>query len=318
MFTRMISLLTLAVASEAFAEDPSDALERRKEGEWITYRVAINDPSEAQCCFDFDRGRVHNRVCQLDAKNRSFGRSDRDPPPAFDEALQVFVRRGRKGFDRALAVGTSCPVEFGSARVTTLHDVSARDSIALLERGDGIPAIAQHAGAIATQSLIKLAASSNEKSERRDAYFWLAEARGRDGYRAVRDALDREGSDDLRRHLVFCLSESDEPEASRELARLAREHRDEDIRGEALFWLSETEHRDAERIIREAIDRDPSEEVRKKAVFALSELPPDRAIAALKQLIERKQPRAIRREALFWLAQIKDDAVLSVFDELLR
>lgn len=326
----LLSLLIFGSGLEVYAADLSASLSRVEDGAWIAYRVPLEDPARAPCCLEWDSTPGSARGCKLaprSGKSRSFGISDRDPPPQPGEALAVYVRRGRSerrhaGFDRVLAVRTSCPVDTSGERVTELGELPAADSVAMLERGapehDLLFAIAHHRGPAATQALIRLTSAGEEKAARRDAYFWLAEARGAAGFAAVREALSSSRDEELKKHLVFCLSQSRETDAARELARTATDHRDDEVRAEALFWLAETRRPGAEKLIRAALDRETSPEVQKKAVFALSQLPADRAIAALKELIESRQPRPIRREALFWLAQIQDDAVFPIFDQLLR
>jgi hypothetical protein len=311
----------------AAANDPAAALARLAPGEWLEYRVEANDPRSVPCCFDRDGKRAGDRVCRLQDGTNGFGTSSDDPPPPPGEGLRVMLRRGPESFDRALAVGTSCPVDAQGLRVVTLEDVDADASVRLLahiaagkggsKRGMALHALAHHAGDEATTALASIAKRGSTRDVRRDAYFWLAEERGTAGYEVVRDALAAGRDDELRRHLVFCLSESRAPGAAQQLVRMARSHPEAEVRGESLFWVSQRKLDGAEAVISHAIDHDASAAVRKKAVFALSQLPHDRAIPALRALVESDRPRSIRREALFWLAQTNDDAVLPVFDELL-
>ncbi|HET7844137.1 MAG TPA: HEAT repeat domain-containing protein, partial [Xanthomonadales bacterium] len=218
----LIATLALPLAAQA-ANDPAAALARLQPGEWISYEVDAKDPRHVPCCFDWEHGRSGPRGCRLDGSNRSYGTSSDDPPPPPGERLHVLLRRGVESFDRAFAVGTSCPVEAGGARVVALADVDDSASVRLLahgaaaktgdKRGMSLHALAQHATDDATTALAQLAKDAPSRDVRRDAYFWLAEERGTPGYEVVRDALANETNDELRRHLVFCLSESRAPGA---------------------------------------------------------------------------------------------------------
>lgn len=323
----MLLVLSFPAFATQAANDPAAALARLAPGEWLEYRVEANDPRHVPCCFDWDGRRKGERVCRLKGGMRNFGTSSDDPPPPPGEGLRVLLRRGPEFYDRAMGIGTSCAVDPQGLKVVTLGDVDADASVRLLaqgaaakagdKRGMSLHALAQHAGDAATTALASLAKDAPSRDVRRDAYFWLAEERGVEGYRVVSAALASEKGDDLRSHLVFCLSESGAPGAKEELMRMATSHPDDYVRGEALFWISQRKLAGAETVISNAIDHDASHSVRKKAVFALSQLPHDRAIPALRALVESDRPREIRREALFWLAQTNDDEVLPVFDELL-
>ena len=131
-------------------------------------------------------------------------------------------------------------------------------------------------------------------------------------------ALKRDDSEKVKRHLVFCLSQSPLPDAAQTLVRIARQDEDDALRGEALFWLSQTGDPQTEAIAFAVIDADDaSARVKKKAVFVLSQLPADRAFAALKRLVRSDRPRPIRRKALFWLAQQDDDRAIAELESIL-
>jgi hypothetical protein len=326
LFRRALAAIAWFVVAGAAAAGPLDAtLAGLKRGEWASYEVAMIEGKGSPCCFEWRDDRLVDQRCKLDSRNWSFGTDDQRP--ATSDTLRVYLRRGDTGLDRVRALGADCPVDRGALTVHALGPVEAAQSLAALERtldtlakGDRAnvhAAIALHAEPKATALLARLANPPGAGEDRRDASFWLAQARGIDGYRAVRDLLGRERDGELRRHLVFALSQSPVAEAAVELRRLAREHEDPELRGEALFWLVQIKDAQAEALALHAVDHERSREVGKKAIFALSQLPPKRAIAALRGIVQSQRPRALRREALFWLGQIDDDEALAVFDELL-
>lgn len=317
-------LLWLPFAADA--RSPESELRALSPGTWLSYEVSLQPGLRAPCCFSWNGREAGDAACRLDRDDWSFGHRSDAPPPPSDVALRVLLRRGGEGFDRVHAIGTHCPVDHGDALVREAGAMPPEASVALIEtaleggkerrRQQALPAIAYHGTPAADAALER--ASAPEKSEdlRRDAVFWLAEARGERGWRYVRAAIDREADEDLRRHMVFALSISDEAAAQDELRKLAANPRD-GVGGEAIFWLAQNEDPQTETLARALLASDATEEVHDKAVFALSQLPSERAIAALRSLIEGRHTKAIRKQALFWLAQVDDEAVLPVFDDLL-
>lgn len=322
---RAFLLLALLLPAFAGAQSLDARLKSLSPGQWLSYDVPMQPGLRTPCCFDWD-GRKSARpgVCKLGERDWNSGHSDDDPIAPAGSTLRVLVRRDAQGIDRLRAIGSSCPLDTTGATVVEAGGVPVPASLDFLtaamasgesKRSEALMAIAYHAGEPADRRLAQFA-HSDDRRERRDAAFWLANARGEFGYRTVRELLDTDAGQDERNQLVFALSISPVPAARDDLRRLAREHRDEQVRGEALFWLAQDDDAQAEPMIKAALD-DPSHHVRKKAVFALSQLPAERAVPALRELVEHGANREVRKEALFWLAQVDDDAVLPVFDELL-
>lgn len=318
----LLSLLPLS----ALAQSPHERFDSLAPGDWLSYETELQPGQRAPCCFDWKRSKVRDAVCRLDREDWNFGHRDSDPQPP-GARLRVLLRRDAQGADRVRVMGTHCAVEPGQARVVEAAPLAPADSIVLLQRALGTPAkrerhqltaaIAHHAGSAADVALEHAAAAGKPRDGRRDAVFWLAQARGEHGFRVVRDLLEREQDDELRRHEVFALSISRVPAAVRELRALARRHGEAEVRGEALFWLAQNQDPQTEALVAEVLRGEPSRHITEKAVFALSQLPSKRAIPALRDLVEHGTPREVRKQALFWLAQVDDEAVLPVFDQLL-
>ena len=321
-----VLVVAIRVCAPAAAAEPAATFDKLTPGQWLSYEVPAVEAGSLPCCFQWQQGRSYRRPCSLDGSKGWQGTNgDARPATTRYENLRLFIRRARPGFDRVVAVGSSCIVEPQGRSVTELTGVTAKQSVAFLESylrdqdhsqrsRDGLAALAHHRGKAATQALVRLAAPG--QASRRDAYFWLAHKRGQDGLQEVLRALNSETSEKLARHLVFCLSQSPEPEMLAELKRVAGDLDDERLSGEALFWLAQREDPDVESIAMAVLDADPSSSAEKKAVFCLSQLPADRAIAALTGLVRSDRPRFVRRQALFWLAQQDDDRILTEFDAI--
>lgn len=329
MTTRMmlIGLLTL-LALPVSATSLQARLDALAPGEWLDYEVPMQPGVRAPCCFDWKSSQARDVPCRLDRNDWNFGHRDSDPVAGASDRLRVLLRRGDPGFDRVRVLGAQCPLEVAGARLVQAGSIEAGSSVELLstamashadsERTHLLAAIAHHAGNAADAALAAAAAPGEMEDQRRDAVFWLAQARGGFGFRVVRDLLQDEASEALRRHEVFALSISEEPAAVTELIRITREHAASDVRAEAIFWLAQRGDARTEQLVAHALEHESSAQVREHAVFALSQLPAARAIPALRALVERRDLPEARSKALFWLAQVDDDAVLPVFDQLLR
>lgn len=321
----ILLMFALMLPVSALAESLDVKLQSLAPGQWLSYEVPMQPGVHAPCCLEWnDRQTTQPGVCRLADGDWNFGHRRDDPVAPAGSTLRVLARRGDAGLDRLRAVGSACRIDKDGAIMVEAGNVDATDSVAFLaaaiqggerERSHAIMAIAHHAGAAADRLLADAATGSDHRL-RRDAPFWLANARGEFGYRIVRALIDADRNEDTLNQLVFALSVSPVPAAREDLRRLARTHDEPRVRGEALFWLAQDDDAQAEPLLRAALE-DVSAHVRKKAVFALSQLPAERAVPALRELIEHGQSREVRKEALFWLAQVDDDGVLPVFDQLL-
>lgn len=323
----LVALVLLAWLSLAAASgSPQAQLLALPTGTWLSYEVALQPGLRAPCCFTWRRGKVDDATCRLDRRDWNFGHRGGAAPASPGAALRILLRRGAEGFDRIHALGSQCAFETGDARVTDIGAVPASGSVALLEAALGatqeslrpsvLAAIAYHDSSLADAALERAAAGERDEDLRRDAVFWLAEARGERGWRHVFALLEREADAELRRHFLFAISMSDEPSAQEALRHLARSAAAE-VRGEAIFWLAQNEDPQTEALVRTALAEQGTDALNEKCVFALSQLPPQRAIPALRALLESPGSRSVRKQAMFWLAQVDDDAVLPVFDALL-
>lgn len=320
---RCLLLLLALVPLAARAASLEEAVAAAAPGTWVEYEVPLVPGAGSPCCFERHGGRQGRRGCTLDDSdwNLAVGSgSDSD-------ILRVYARRGAQGVDRVRALGASCPFEPGAARVAAIGAVDAEATARWLaaqvarlgnrERDAAMMALALQAGPAASAALARLAAPGSTAELRRDALFWLGEARGADGLPTLLRTLAEETDTALLRHAVFALSLSSAPGAADSLRRMARHDARAELRGEALFWLAQDEDPRTEALARDALAAGGGV-LREKAVFALSQLPPERAIPALDALArDRSQDARTRREALFWLAQQDDDDALAVFDELL-
>ncbi len=326
---RCLLLLLALVPLAPRAASLEEAVAAAAPGSWVEYEVPLQPGAGSPCCFERHGGREGRRGCTLDGSDWNItvgGASDGDGDGDGD-ILRVFARRGAQGVDRVRSLGASCPLQPGAARVAAIGAVDAGAAAHWLaaeaarlgkrERDGAMMALALQAGPAASAALARLAAPGSTAELRRDALFWLGEARGADGLQTLLRTLAEETDAALLRHAVFALSLSSAPGAADSLRRMARHDARVQLRGEALFWLAQDHDPQTEALARAALAAGDGA-LREKAIFALAQLPPERAIPALDALArDRSQDARTRREALFWLAQQDDDDALAVFDELL-
>jgi hypothetical protein len=235
---------------------------------------------------------------------------------------------------RIRAVSEDCPLDAGGLPLVWFEDVRPADSVAWLATLVGQPkqgseggkrldgavtmAIAFHADPSADAALERFVAVGQPFELRKQAAFWMGQARGERGYQALKRIVREDEERRLREHAIFALTQSREPKALDTIIETARRDPDAHVRGQALFWLAQTASRRAPDAIRSAVDDDPEIEVKKKAVFALSQLPKDEGVPRLMSLARTHKSYEVRKQAMFWLGQSGDPRALAFFEDVLK
>lgn len=294
---------------------------------WVSWSVPVVEGQSYTCCWSRD---WKPGTCNLEAKNQSWGSSDKNASQ--DPWLNVLARVQDGRVTEVRSFSQSCPLDAGGLRFVHLEGVEPEESVRYLQalgkadtsKGadlaeNAISSIALHRNATAVDALADFATTSSYSLERREnALFWLGHTRGRAGYEVVARVLREEKNDDVREKALFALSESPVPEAGEALVSAARADRSPGVRSEALFWLSQMDHAKAPATILEAIAKDPDPEVREHAVFVLSQLPGGKGIPLLIKVGRENGDREIRKQAVFWLAESDDPQAQSFLERLLE
>jgi HEAT repeat protein len=247
-------------------------------------------------------------------------------------SFAILFRVVSRQIDKLRVFASDCELDAGGRPVHLLTGVRSGDSLALLESlvqnppttskssstKGAVLAIALHRDAAADAILQRLLTASYPDNIRRDAAFWLAKARGRVGFDAVKRQLADNSAGSIRKHLVFAVTQSREPEVTATLIDLARNHPQPEVRSEALFWMAQRAGAKTAETITEAIDRDPDTKVKEKAVFALSQMPKDQGVPLLIQVARTNTNPAVRKQAMFWLGQSKDPRAVDFFAQVLK
>jgi hypothetical protein len=299
---------------------------------WIGYAVPIIRGDRQMCCWNNDvRGcflepRANDRVVVV-----SNNQTVKLEGPT---QLVVLYRVENRQVGKVRSFSPECELDAGGLPFIWMTGVNIAESVKLLEgiakdtagasrdqmrRADAaVSAIALHADPAADQALEELVASSQPEQVRRQAVFWLGNARGQRGFEIVSRIVREDPSDKLREHAVFALTQSKEPQALNVVASVAHNDKSPRVRGQALFWLAQRAgQKVAESAINDAIANDPETEVKKKAVFALTQMPAGEGVPLLIQVARTNRNPEVRKQAMFWLGQSKDERALAFIEEVL-
>ncbi len=317
-----------------------------REPVWIGYAVPVVAGDHHICCSgDSWNGGACCDGCALEASGTRHegttvrsGEASRDPRPVpLESSDQLFVllraENGQVGKVRVFSA--DCALDAGGRTLYWLAGIRPADSVAYLaalvdqakpieehERGErlwhhAVMAIALHADPSASRALERFVGAGQPLAVRKQAAFWLASARGAEGFEAVRRAFGEEADAAVRKAFVFPISISREPDAVNALIAAARDDRSPAVRGEALFWVAQKAGKKAAAAIGQAITDDPDTEVKKRAVFALSQLPKDEGVPKLIEVAKTNRNAAVRKQAIFWLGQSHDPRALAFFEQVL-
>jgi hypothetical protein len=303
---------------------------------WIAWAVPTFEAN--MCCFESAlKGEARNWCCggcRLERKGGFTGTLKPSGPVALERprVMHLLLRVDKGRVSRINAYSANCALDAGGLPVHWLDDVRVGESVALLaglaatppslpvvasfEAEHVVMGLAHHDDPAVDPALERLAAAGPLES-RKQAVFWMGQARGRRGYESLVRILRDEKDGDLREHAVFSLSQSEVPEAVEAMIATAKHDRSSEVRGQALFWLSQKAGERAAAAITDAIRDDPETEVKEKAVFALSQLPPEQGVPQLIRLAKTNRNPAVREKAIFWLGQSEDPRALGFFEEVL-
>jgi hypothetical protein len=304
---------------------------------WLGYEVRATGGHE-MCCYDSVEASGRSDVpsgCRIEQHGSFTMRGGDDRIVTLDDEAAIVLLRAEQGrIGRLRMVSRGCGIDAGGLGLTWIDDVKPAESLALLaslvsaastadeDRKDklsegALMAIAVHEGPAADDVLDRFLDPGRPERVRKQAAFWMGNARGRRGYQALSRLVRDDPSDKVREHGVFALSQSEVPEAVDAMIRVAREDRSSHVRGQALFWLGQKAGKKAVAAITSALDDDPETDVKKKAVFALSQLPRDEGVPRLIEVAKTNRNPEVRKQAMFWLGQSGDSRALAFFQEVL-
>jgi hypothetical protein len=303
---------------------------------WIAYAAPMIPGERQMCCWN-TRNDVTCQGCSLEPQpagttvafpQQAAGTVRLEGAPEF--FLFFRVEGAQVGKIRTFSM--DCNIDAGGLQVFWLTGVNAAQSVALLESlmpttdfredrrmvDNAISAIALHKDPAADAALDRNVVASKPEQVRRQAAFWLGNARGQHGYQTLTRLLREDTSEAVREHAVSALAQSKEPGAINTMLTVARDDKSAKVRGQALFWLAQrAEARISEDAIRRAIEQDPETQVKKRAVFALTQIPRGEGVPMLIEVARGHKNDAVRKEAMQWLGRSKDSRALKFFEDVL-
>jgi HEAT repeats len=303
---------------------------------WIGYSVPMVAGEHQMCCW------TNNVMCGCSLEPRygdqNFTVSNNNNQSVKLEGprdLVVLFRVESHQTGKVRTFTPDCNLDAGGLPFIWLTGVTPSESIRLLlamakdtagetheqmRKSDGATAaIAMHADPGADPALEELVAQRQPEQVRRQAIFWLGNARGQRGFEIVSRVVREDPSDKIREHAIFALTQNKDPRGLEVIASVAHNDKSPHVRGQALFWLAQRAgQKVAEAAINDAIANDPETEVKKKAVFALTQMPSGEGVPLLIQVVRTNRNPEVRKQAMFWLGQSKDDRALSFIEEVLK
>jgi HEAT repeat protein len=236
--------------------------------------------------------------------------------PETEELLLDIIQNDPSRSVRAQAV-------FWLGQVRTERAAEALERIATSSpdmelREKAIHALHEHGSARAAAVLRRLAESAQTpENVREQAIFWIGQRRSQENADFLRSLFGKTDDDDLRKKILFSLSQMRGFENDRWLLAIALdEGNSADLRGHALWTAGQAGIAGSELVT--VYDRLSDPEVKEKLIWVMSE---SRDRAATDKLIEiaRKDPdREMRKKALFWLGQKNDPRVRQLLIDILN
>ncbi len=290
---------------------------------WIGYAVPIVPGDRQMCCSN---GNCCG--CSLEGRNQIEGSVATGGSPVKLEGpsqLVVLYRIEDHKIGKVRTFTPECALDAGGLPFIWLNGVQPAESVHYLVplatredlRHGPVVAIALHAGAAADQALEQLTSPSSPESVRRDAAFWLGNARGHRGFEILSRMLRDDPSDKVREQAIFALTQSKDPEALNTIIRTSHDDKSARVRGQALFWMARKAGDKVAAAIQNAVENDPDTEVKKKAVFALTQMPNNEGVPLLIRVARTNRNPAVRKQAVFWLGQSKDPRAAAFLEDVL-
>jgi hypothetical protein len=321
---RTLRLIATLVSLHLYASQATAAAFELPRNGWASWEIPAVAEAPAWCCYEWDDSPATKPLCKLDEKDHGYGSHD----GATTQTVRIYARFADGKLERLRALSADCPVQSRSEirKLSPSEQASVEWLAGLLKedvnagkraRGDVISALAVHRTPLAYDVLARIARQDARLEQRKEAVFWLAHVRGREGASLTTSLMFEDADARMREHAAFALTQSVSPRIAEDLTRLATTDRERQVRGQAWFWLAHTESPQTERAIDAALRKETDPQVREQAVFALSRLPEERATRALISVAEsRDLPQEDRKKAIFWLAQAGSDSAMAYLDKI--
>ena len=236
--------------------------------------------------------------------------------PGTEELLLESVRNDPDSEVRRQAV-------FWLSQVGTDQAVSALDSVLRFSQDQEIReravfALSQHGSARAQQALRSYAERSDVPEElRAKAIFWLGQNQSAENAAFLRNLYGKLKTRELRKRVLFSLSQMGGEENGRWLLGVARDtSQGIEVRKQALFWAGQggVSVGELTRLYGNVSDR----RMREQLIFVYSQRNEPEALDKLIEIAKRDPDPDLRKRALFWLGQSEDSRAVEALQEIIE
>ena len=108
----------------------------------------------------------------------------------------------------------------------------------------------------ATDFLIKIADSDNDRELKKQALFWLGQKAGERSLKYLSNVVEKEdGETEVQRQAVFALSQKPKDEGIPLLIKIAKTHQKAAVRKQAMFWLGQSDDQRALEFFKEVLSQ---------------------------------------------------------------
>ena len=185
-------------------------------------------------------------------------------------------------------------------------------------RQKAIHALHEHGSARAAALLRRLAESAQTPGQiREQAIFWIGQRRSQENAEFLRSLFARTDDDDLKKKILFSLSQMGGVGNDRWLLSIALdESNSEDLRGHALWTAGQAGIAGSELVT--VYDRLSDAGVKEKLIWVMSESRDRAATDKLIEIAQKDPDREMRKKALFWLGQKNDPRVKQLLVDILN
>ena len=312
------------------------AAAQQTEPSWVAWKVPTVSGRSQNCCWHTnDNQSWYGCGVEPSTPGAAAARPQQPTGPVPLEAgttLLVMARVVGGKVERVRTFSDDCPIDAGGRAIRFLDNVAPEASVKWLSDyitttltaeprsssyNNALSAIASTAGPAADAALDRFAEASQPSNVRRQAAFWIGQARGSAGFAKLKAMLARESAADVRRTIIQAMSQSRQPEAVPTLLDIAKNDSDPANRGEALTWVARNAGMTVAKDITAAVANDPDTKVQERAVQALSQLPKNEGVPLLIDVARTHKNAKVRERAMFWLGQSKDPRATRFFEEIL-
>jgi len=171
---------------------------------------------------------------------------------------------------------------------------------------------------LALPFLEKVLTGGDPDELRKNAAFWISQLNDAEVLRLLAKTARADRSEEVREGAVFGISQVELPAAVDEMISLARGAENKDVRKQAVFWLSQMASEKSGKVLEQVALEDGAIEVQEHAIFALAELPDKQGLDALIKLAKTHPDARLRKKAIFWLGETDDPRALEAIIAIVK